>query len=144
MAGGRETRWGAVVRADALDRLTATGWSALKAYGVRTIIDLRNDDERGPDVAPRPTEPGGVVVHCGIGRDRTGLITLLLLALAGVAAEDIAADYEREATSARDVITSLLASLDVVAYLRGGGLGDEALAALHARVIGSETDVRPP
>lgn len=37
--------------------------------------------------------PGGVVVHCGMGRDRTGLISMLLLALAGVAPEDIAGDY---------------------------------------------------
>jgi protein-tyrosine phosphatase len=38
--------------------------------------------------------PGGVVVHCGAGRDRTGLVTMVLLALAGVAAEEIADDYE--------------------------------------------------
>ena len=31
-------------------------------------------------------EPGGVAVHCGIGRDRTGLIAILLLALAGAEA----------------------------------------------------------
>jgi protein-tyrosine phosphatase len=24
-------------------------------HGVRTIVDLRNDDERGPDAAPRPS-----------------------------------------------------------------------------------------
>ena len=29
--------------------------------------------------------PGGVLVHCTVGRDRAGLVTLLLLALAGVA-----------------------------------------------------------
>src|SRR5215207_4136872 len=43
---GRATLCGRVVRADSLDGLTATGWAALMAYGVRTIIDLRNDDER--------------------------------------------------------------------------------------------------
>jgi protein-tyrosine phosphatase len=53
--GGRETRWGAVVRADSLDQLTAAGWAALSEHGVRTVIDLRNDDERGPDEAPRPS-----------------------------------------------------------------------------------------
>ena len=36
---------------------------------------------------------GGVVVHCVGGKDRTGLLTALLLHLAGVDAEDIAADY---------------------------------------------------
>jgi protein-tyrosine phosphatase len=60
-ADGRMTRRGAVVRADALDRLTATGWQALLAHGVRTVVDLRNDDERGADAAPRPA--GITTVH---------------------------------------------------------------------------------
>jgi protein-tyrosine phosphatase len=53
-ADGRRTRWGRIVRADALDGLTATGWAALSGHGVRTVIDLRNDDELGADVAERP------------------------------------------------------------------------------------------
>lgn len=36
---------------------------------------------------------GGVVVHCVGGKDRTGLLTAFLLHLAGVAREDVAADY---------------------------------------------------
>ena len=36
---------------------------------------------------------GGVVVHCVGGKDRTGLLSAFLLDLAGVAEEDIAADY---------------------------------------------------
>ena len=53
-AGGRTIRHGALVRADALDRLTAAGWRALEAHGVRTVLDLRNEDERHGDAAPRP------------------------------------------------------------------------------------------
>ncbi len=52
-ADGRETRWGAVVRSEAPDLLTAHGWSALHEHGIRTIIDLRNDDELRRD-AERP------------------------------------------------------------------------------------------
>ena len=51
---GGEIRPGAIVRADALDRLSADGWAALEAHGVRTVIDLRNDDELATDLAPRP------------------------------------------------------------------------------------------
>src|SRR3954464_11870768 len=51
---GRETRRGAVARADALDRLTARGWTALVEHGVRTVVDLRNDSEIGSDTAARP------------------------------------------------------------------------------------------
>lgn len=144
--GGR-TRGGALVRADALDRLTSRGWAALHRHGVRTVIDLRNAEQRGADVASRPDdvttvhlpfedEPdetfwrewadtglfatplyfvpfverfphkiaalvravahapaGGVVVHCGIGRDRTGLAALVLLLVAGVARTAIVRDY---------------------------------------------------
>lgn len=36
---------------------------------------------------------GGVVVHCHAGKDRTGLVTALLLRLAGVPRADVAADY---------------------------------------------------
>jgi len=38
---GLITRWGTVVRSDTPARLTTTGWSALYAYGIRTIISLR-------------------------------------------------------------------------------------------------------
>jgi protein-tyrosine phosphatase len=37
--------------------------------------------------------PGGVLIHCAAGKDRTGLVSALLLGLAGVPAETIAADY---------------------------------------------------
>jgi protein tyrosine/serine phosphatase len=53
-AEGQETRWGALVRADGLSRLTDKGWKALESHGVRTIVDLRNEDEIEPDIAARP------------------------------------------------------------------------------------------
>lgn len=39
--------------------------------------------------------PGPVLVHCAAGRDRTGMITALLLSLTGVEHQAIAQDYER-------------------------------------------------
>ena len=38
-------------------------------------------------------EPGGLVFHCHSGKDRTGMIAALLLSLAGVEEEAIAADF---------------------------------------------------
>jgi protein-tyrosine phosphatase len=52
---GRSTRLGEIVRSDALAALTERGWEQLVAYGVRTVIDLRNDDERGQDATMRPS-----------------------------------------------------------------------------------------
>ena len=37
--------------------------------------------------------PGGILIHCSAGKDRTGLVTALLLGLVGVPDEIIAADY---------------------------------------------------
>jgi protein tyrosine/serine phosphatase len=53
---GTNTRPGAAVRADSLNKLTDRGWAALVDHGVRTVIDLRNDFEREaePDLAARP------------------------------------------------------------------------------------------
>ena len=94
--------------------------------------------------------PGGVLFHCVRGRDRTGQISMLVLALAGVAPEAVAADYcvsndcvpdrdadeflSRQGTSAAEVIVSTLASLDVPAQLRRGGLADDDLVRLRSRL----------
>jgi protein tyrosine/serine phosphatase len=58
--GGR-TRWGAIVRADSLAPLTEAGWSAALEHGVRTVIDLRNDEEIKGDLAARP--PSVTTIH---------------------------------------------------------------------------------
>ncbi|MEE1825832.1 tyrosine-protein phosphatase [Streptomyces sp. BE20] len=39
--------------------------------------------------------PGGALLHCAAGKDRTGLLVALLLDLVGVPAEEIVADYAR-------------------------------------------------
>jgi len=70
LAGGGRTRRGALVRSDALQDLTAAGWAALLDHGVRTVVDLRNDDERGPDAAPRPPQITTVHVPLDVSEDR--------------------------------------------------------------------------
>lgn len=90
--------------------------------------------------------PGGVLFHCARGHDRTGIISLLLLALAGVAPEDILSDYAlsvdpvREKllasrqTSTPEVVLGVLAELDAEAYLLG--VNPQTLDALRARLLG--------
>ena len=213
---GGKTRRGAIVRSDALSRLTDEAWRLVEAHGIRTVIDLRNEDELDADISGRPpglttlnvpiddeedrelwdhiwsneldgsplyfrlflkrkpeqcasairamanAEPGGVVFHCGRGRDRTGLVALLVLALAGVDAEDIASDYElstervrrldaalgdtdqgeeiaailrRKGTTARAVILDLLKNVDIEEQLRGGGLQQADIDRLRERFV---------
>ncbi len=57
---GGETRFGEIVRADAIRRLTDKGWQSLLDYGIRTIVDLRMDEERQADP---PAELPVTVVH---------------------------------------------------------------------------------
>src|SRR5205085_9995197 len=47
---------------------------------------------------------GGVVVHCYAGKDRTGLACAMLLRLAGVGIDDIAADYGLSGDNIRPLI----------------------------------------
>lgn len=42
---GGTTRAGAIVRADSVRQLSEAGWQALVDHGVRTVLDLRSDDE---------------------------------------------------------------------------------------------------
>ncbi len=44
-AGDRTIRRGALVRGSVLGALTATGAAAVRAHGIRTVIDVRGDDE---------------------------------------------------------------------------------------------------
>jgi protein-tyrosine phosphatase len=166
-ASGTITRCGALIRSADLRFVTAAGWQSAFDAGVRTVVDLRNDDEVAPGSVPTTTlgagtlavpaarttasrpagigtvqvplddigdtafwrevngqglngtplyyrpfleakprriaavitvmaraPQGGIVFHCGGGRDRAGLVSLLVLALAGVTPEAIADDYE--------------------------------------------------
>ncbi|MFI6815616.1 tyrosine-protein phosphatase [Nonomuraea sp. NPDC050328] len=103
---------------------------------------------------------GGVLVHCHSGKDRTGLIVALSLSLAGVADEDIAADYALTAGALRHeaqfaattrsrrlfaevTAATMLATLAYLReryggaepYLRGAGLGQDEITLLKARLI---------
>jgi protein-tyrosine phosphatase len=53
----------------------------------------RNRDRFGRAVAAVADEPGTVVIHCMGGKDRTGIMSALLLRLAGVAHDEIGRDY---------------------------------------------------
>lgn len=92
--------------------------------------------------------PGGVLFHCIRGHDRTGIIALLLLTLAGVTSEDIIADYElsldperdeilaREHSSVRGALFGALEGLNMDSYLRMGGTSQGDLAAVRRRLLG--------
>jgi len=55
--------------------------------------------------------PGGVLVHCHAGKDRTGLVVALLLALAGVPHQLIAEDYAASAAGLQPLFDGWLAEV---------------------------------
>ncbi len=63
---GRITRWRAIVRSDTPARLTAVGWSALYAYGVRTIISLHTHGKAEDELNITPPHPDLVTVQVAI------------------------------------------------------------------------------
>ena len=63
---GSETRFGAIVRADSVSKLSAGGWQALADYGVRTIVDLRFHEELEADP---PRELAVDVLHIPVFPD---------------------------------------------------------------------------
>jgi protein tyrosine/serine phosphatase len=111
-------------------------------------------------VATAPS--GGVLVHCMAGKDRTGLVSALLLRLAGVSVEHVAADYalsehnlrplwqpwfdaatgdlerarrHRMAATPAAAMRAVLGELgDERRYLRDAGVTDEELAAVRTRL----------
>jgi len=72
LGGLGRARPGALVRMEAPTRLTEAGWAAVWAYGVRTVVDLRDPSEvRGaPDRGPRPAGHHHKAGTAGPGRDR--------------------------------------------------------------------------
>lgn len=142
------TAVGRIARGPQREWLTAAGWDAAHAWGLRSIVDLRIAEEVGrrttdPDATPpahvtvtlTPTEDQddpefqefcvpildspeywqhnvrilpalvrgaleaiaesepGVLIHCAGGCDRTGMMTALVLANAGVSVDAIVDDY---------------------------------------------------
>jgi protein-tyrosine phosphatase len=135
----------------------------IERFPERSVAALRAIAEAGP---------GGVVVHCQGGRDRTGQIVTLLLCLAGVPAPAIARDYALAAagasarrralaeldegpelqrfladrgTTAETLIAELAGSTEVDEQLRAGGLDAKTTRALRSRLLSpAREEIRGP
>jgi protein tyrosine/serine phosphatase len=140
------------IAAEGLDGTPLYYWPLLERHPERAADAVRAIARAGP---------GGVLFHCGAGRDRTGLVAALLLAVAGATQEAIAEDYVASATAlpalaaalgrpseqnlvdraldthghtAHSAMLAFLAALDAPSLLRSGGLSDDDLARARDRL----------
>jgi protein-tyrosine phosphatase len=148
---GGVTRSRVLIRSDDVSTLNAAGREAMRAHGVRTVVDLRSRSERSGTFDARFPRPvvkmvraegvnylhrelvddaslrklgeaqnmferylvmldtrqaafreifttiaqaeGGLVFHCFAGKDRTGLVAAMVLSLADVPPDEVAADF---------------------------------------------------
>jgi len=93
-------------------------------------------------------KPGGILFHCIRGHDRTGIISLILLTLAGVLQDEIIKDYElsidlerdeilvREKSSVREALFGAISGIDMDSYLISGGASPDDLTAIRKRLLG--------
>lgn len=142
----QQTKWRSFIRSSNMSHLDKEDMAFLKDYGVKTVIDLRSEDEIAMHQNPLSNEEfcqyfnipfttnhfthhahtqndisvgdfyidlleqedtikaifdtiaqadeGCIVFHCVLGKDRTGVLAMLLLGLAGVDKKDIISNYE--------------------------------------------------
>lgn len=112
-------------------------------------------------------KPGGIIVHCHAGKDRTGIVSALLLSLMGVPTEIISADYAESQerlwplcenlaetkekddmdfwarpTATKEMMNMMLEHVDTQhggaeKYLRASGLLSEEIDQLKSRLLAS-------
>lgn len=126
-----------------------------------TVLERVREELRQVLAAIAAAAPAGLLFHCVAGKDRTGLIAALLLALADVEPAAIASDYAQSGPNLRDTYLRRYADADparilealrcpeegaynmlkfladaggIHAYLHDIGLSDAQVAALRARL----------
>lgn len=160
----------AVLRADLDGPKDDPVWSVVEASDLdgtplylRPFIDAQPERVAAVATALARTPEGGVVFHCQVGRDRTGVVSLVLLALAGVEADAIAEDHQlsgpaltpvfalmgrpdeqphveallaERGTTVREAVLDALDGFDVESYLLDAGVSREDIATLRRRLVG--------
>jgi len=78
----------------------------------RVDVDLHRAGIGAIAAAVADAGPGGVLIHCHAGKDRTGMSVGILLSLAGVSDDDVADDYALTMLAYEQLIDEWIASVE--------------------------------
>ena len=153
-AGNKKVKYGKLIRSNLPANVTPEDLKVLKEIGVKTVIDLRSEEEvekagsvfeknpcfkllhyklKGGGKIPENAESvpisymqmlegkesiysifkeiskgeNGIIYFCNAGKDRTGVITALLLMTLGVKNEDIIEDYALSENYLQDMLDKI-------------------------------------
>ena len=115
-----------------------------------TMLEVAQSRFAAIAVAIAAAPDGGVLIHCAAGKDRTGLMTMLLLDLVGTPADVIAADYALSAVGLASLFADLIAKAETEAQRlrlqREALCGPDIMLAIHrlfrVRTGGTEAYLR--
>ena len=126
--------------------ISAANWKAINSadrghpYVLIARLSAPNIVDALRTIALAP--PGGVVVHCHEGRERTGVVAALILHIAGVDDAAIASDWvasQPESLRPEDILPVLEYARtthgSVMSYLAAYGLSGAEVTALRARLL---------
>ena len=91
--------------------------STAKELWNRAMLEQVREELKGVLQVIATASPGPLLFHCMAGKDRTGLIAALLLALADVAPEAIAFDYAVSTENLREAYLKRYADYDAAAII---------------------------
>ncbi len=148
--------------ADTPDEWGALGGACAKEQWNCAVLERMQPRLREALATIAAAAPGPLLFHCVAGKDRTGIIAALMLALANVIPSAIAADYAASSENLREAylrrypdsdpraiieavrcpqetVYNMLAYLEraggINTYLRRIGLGADEIARLRARLV---------
>ncbi len=143
--------------------VTNEGMDLNLATTYEMIIDNHKDNIAKILNAIAEAKEGVILYNCFFGKDRTGILTMLLLSIAGVSKEDIIADYQLTYTYVKNYIKehkdllwdvssekhyslpetmeTLIERIEskygsVINYIRCTGVSDEAIEKIRKRLCG--------
>ncbi|MBS5748968.1 MULTISPECIES: tyrosine-protein phosphatase [Actinotignum] len=122
------------------NQLAHLEWSELADLYMQMARNFGGQLAQAVTAAAELSAEGGVLIHCTAGKDRTGVVTGLILSILGASRETILADYLTSATALGESYQEDLAFVMGREYIPGAAahravyVTEEALSAATVRI----------